>query len=193
VRRLLAASAAVAAVLAGCASPVPGTPTPAPEDPGVTVELPPRPRDVPVDGIDPCTLLTSTDREELGLDFEPVLTSSPSSLYNGGVVQLCSIRGSEPAIRVGVLLSVSGGVELFLRPRVPAVLTPIEVAGFPALVADPTQFTEFCDVVVDIAPQQVLDISVSNGGRTPPMAESELCREAERIATLAMDELLARS
>jgi hypothetical protein len=193
VRRLLAAGAAVAAVLVGCASPVSGTPTPAPEDPAVTVELPPRPRDVPVDGIDPCTLLTSSDREELGLDFEPVLTSSPSGLYNGGVVQLCSIRGSEPAIRVGVLLSVTGGVELFLRPRVPAVLTPIEVAGFPALVADPTQFTEFCDVVVDTAPRQVLDVSVANGGRTPPLAESELCLEAERIANLAMKELLARS
>ena len=62
VRRLLTAGVAVAAVLAGCASPPPVPPAPAVDGPAATVELPPRPRDVPVDGIDPCTLLTEADR-----------------------------------------------------------------------------------------------------------------------------------
>ena len=157
------------------------------------MELPPRPRDVPVDGIDPCSLLTEADRAELGLDFEPVLDVNTSSLYNGGITQLCSIRGSEPAISVGVELSVTGGIELFLRPGVQATVTPTDVANFPAVVADPTRFTEFCAVVVDVAPQQVVDVDVSNGGRTPPMTEPELCGEAERIARIIMHNLLARN
>ena len=192
-RRLLTAGVAVAAVLAGCASPAPVPPAPVADGPAVTVELPPRPRDVPVDGIDPCTLLTEADRAELGLDFEPRLTTSPSTLYNGGIIQLCSIRSSRPGVgSVGVALSVTGGIELFLRPGVPATITPIQLAGFPAVVADPTRFTEFCNVVVDVAPQQVVDIDVANAGNIPAIPEAELCREAEQIASIVMGNLLVR-
>jgi hypothetical protein len=193
VRRLLTAGAALVAVLAGCASPIPGTPVPMADDPAAVVDLPPRPRVVPVDGVDPCTLLTEADRAELRLDFEPVLDVNTSELYNGGVTQLCSIRSSEPGVgSVGVNLSVTGGIELFLRPRVPAVLTATEVAGFPALVADPTRFTEFCNVVVDVAPQQAVDVGVRNAGNVPALPEAELCREAERVAGIVMNNLLAR-
>ena len=181
------------AVLAGCASPVPGTPVPVADDPAAVVDLPPRPRVVPVDGIDPCTLLTEADRAELRLDFEPVLDVNTSELYNGGVTQLCSIRGSKPVTSVGVELSVTGGIELFLRPRVQATITPVDVASFPAIVADPVYFTEFCAVVVDVAPRQVVDVSVSNGGRTPPRSKAELCRDAERIAGIVMNNLLGTS
>jgi hypothetical protein len=153
VRRLLTAGVAVAAVLAGCASPAPVPPAPVADGPAVTVELPPRPRDVPVDGIDPCTLLTEADRAELGLDFEPRLTTSPSTLYNGGIIQLCSIRSSRPGVgSVGVALSVTGGIELFLRPQ-SSHNHPIDVVGS-SVVADPDQFTEFCAVVVDVAPRR---------------------------------------
>ncbi len=181
-------------VLAGCATSIPGTPVPVAGDPAAVVDLPPRPRVVPVDGIDPCTLLTEADRAELRLDFEPRLTVSPSGLYNGGVIQLCSIRSSVPGVgSVGVALSVTGGIELFLRPRVPAVITPTSAAGFPAVIADPNRFTEFCNVVVDVAPRQVVDIDVANAGNVPPIPEAELCREAGRVAEIVMRNLLNRA
>ncbi len=193
VRRLLTAGTALVAVLAGCASPIPGTPTPVADDPVAIVDLPPRPRIVSVEGIDPCTLLTPADRAQFQLDFEPLLDVNPSSLYNGGVTQLCSIRSSVPGVgRAGVELSVSGGIEVLLQPEVQASITPTTVTGFPAVVVDPKRFDEFCAVVVDVAPQQVLDIDYADGGNTPPMPQADLCSEAERIANAVMTNLLAR-
>ena len=90
-------------------------------------------------------------------------------------------------------LSVTGGVELFLQPRVPATITLTAVAGFPAVLADPAELTEFCAIVVDVAPQQVVDISVRNAGNVPAIPEAELCRSAERVAGIVMGNLLART
>ena len=80
VRQLLTACAALVAVLTGCASPIPGTPVPVADESAAVVNLPPRPRVVPVDGIDPCTLLTEADRAELRLDRDPVLDVNTSGL-----------------------------------------------------------------------------------------------------------------
>jgi hypothetical protein len=162
------------------------------DDPAAVVDLPPRPRVVRVGGINPCMLLTEADRMELGLDFEPRLTASPSNLYNGGTIQLCSIRGSEPATRVGIALSVTGGIDVFLQPRLQATVTPTVVNDFPALVVDPARFDEWCNVVVDVAPGEVVDVDVANGGRTPPLPQDELCRESQRVASIVMDNLLAQ-
>lgn len=181
---------ALVVLLGGCAAPVAGVPSPVPSA-APSTELPPRPREVPVDGVDPCTLLTEEDRAALGLDQYPVLDVARSGLYNGGVTQLCSIRGFRPrVIRMAVELSVTGGIELFLRPGVRSEITPIQVAGFPAVRARPTTFDDFCDVVVDVAPGQVVQADVANGGGSPPIPQPELCREAERLAGLVMANLL---
>jgi hypothetical protein len=60
------------------------------------------------------------------------------------------------------------------------------------VVADPTAFSEFCDAVVDVAPQQVVDVDYADGGNTPRIPQDELCREAQRIASIVMENLLAR-
>ena len=183
-------AAVLGVLLAGCATTVPGTPSPVPGTAPPGVDLPPRPREVRLDGLDPCTLLTDDERTELGLERDPLLTALPSALYNGGVVQLCTDRGYEPrAITAGVLLSVSGGIELYLREGVPSDIMPIEVTGFPALVAVPT-IDRFCAVVVDVAPGQVVDVSVSDGGRVPPVPQETLCQDARRLADLVMANLL---
>ena len=184
-------AAVLGVLLAGCATPVAGTPSPAPGTAPPAVDLPPRPREVRLDGLDPCTLLTEPDRRELGLDQRPVLDVAPSALY-GGVTQLCSIRGFEPrAIAVGVELSVTGGIELYFRPGVPSEVRPVVVRDFPAIVAVPT-ITRFCSVVVDVAPGQAVDVSASDGGRVPPIPQDVLCTDAERVAGLVMGNLLAQ-
>jgi len=191
VRRLVLLLAVV--VLAGCAQPVAGTSAPvsgvAPTATDIP-ELPPRPRVVPLDGVDPCALLTADDRVDLGLDQPPVANVGMSALY-GGEVRQCAVRGFEPrAISVSVLLSVTGGVELYFRPGVRSEITPIDVAGFPAIIALPVTIRDFCTVVVDVAPGQVLDVQVANGGRQPPIPQSELCTDAEVTAGIAMGNLL---
>lgn len=128
----------------------------------------------------------------LELDQPPVLDVGLSGLY-GGETRQCVIGSFEPrAITFSVLLSVTGGIELFFRPGVRSEITPIEVAGFPAIIALPVTIRDFCTVVVDVAPGQVVDVSVANGGRLPPIPQADLCADAERAAGIAMDNLLAQ-
>src|ERR671915_2233505 len=90
-------------LLAGCTT-ITGQPQPAAPAP-LNSAGPARPRDVPIDGVDPCALLTEEQREELGLDGRPVLDRSPTNLYPGGDVPSCTVRGFEPrAVWTGLTL-----------------------------------------------------------------------------------------
>jgi hypothetical protein len=175
-------------LLAGCTT-VAGQPQPAsPATP--TSAGPARPRDVPIDGVDPCALLTKEQREELGLDGRPLLDRSPSLLYPGEV-PMCVISGFDPrAIAVGVSVVTTAGIEFFTSGELAADVRRAEVAGFPAAVAVPTQYSHFCTVVIDVAPGQLVDVQAQDGGRRPPIPQEQLCRDAEEAANAAMTTVL---
>ncbi|GAA3076939.1 hypothetical protein GCM10010464_46330 [Pseudonocardia yunnanensis] len=142
--------------------------------------------------MDPCSLLIPEDRAKLGLDARPVSDSAPSLLYNGGEVPLCTVGGSQPrAIVVGLGVVTTAGIELFVSGKLAAEVRPIQVQGFPAAVAKPTRFTEYCTVIVDVAPGQLLDVQFRDGGRQPPIPQERLCRDAEQVAGVAMGTLLS--
>jgi hypothetical protein len=182
------------ALLAGCS---PGgqafpadPPTTAAASP-TTLSLPPRPRDIPIDDVDPCTLLTREQRAELRLDRPPQPRKEPSLLYPGDV-PWCSIGGNEPAISVSISVVTTAGIEFWTSGQAAADLQPVEVVGFPALVARSQTFDDGCNVLVDVATGQLLDVQVRSAGADPPIAEDLLCRDAERAASLVMDTLLSR-
>jgi hypothetical protein len=176
-------------LLAGCTT-VAGQPQPAASAPPTSAG-PARPRDVPIDDVDPCSLLTEEQREELGLDGRPTFDRSPSLLYPGEV-SMCVIRGFDPrAVIVSAGLVTTVGIDFFTSGNLAADLESISVTGFPAAVARPTQYTYYCTVVVDVAPGQLLDVQAQDGGRQPPIPQDQLCRDAEQAATAVMATLLA--
>lgn len=145
-----------------------------------------------MDGVDPCSLLTVAQRKELGLDGQPIFAANKSELYNGAVAPLCSIVGSDPrAIIVAVTVVTSAGMDLWTSGALAATTRPLQVRGFPALVAVPMRFVDFCTVVVDVAPGQLIDVQAGDGGRIPALQQPELCEAAERAASEAMSTLLA--
>jgi hypothetical protein len=181
----------------GCAvdgSAGPATPPTASEvRPGGAVELPPRTREVRLEGVDPCSLLTGQQRAELGLDARPVFSQTPVGLYPGADVPACDIGGFEPrAVAVGISLVTNVGIERFTSGELAAEIRPITVLDFPAVVAVPTRFTEYCTVVVDIAAGQLLDVQFRNGGGQPPIPQPQLCRDAEIVAGEVTETLLDR-
>ena len=204
VRRLLVLCLVLGG-LCGCTAETTGTPAPVPasgapptsasgppptsESAAPAIELPPRPREIRLDDLDPCTLLTVEQRAELELDREPLLNVGPSGLY-GGETQLCSIRRLDrPSYAMAVQLSVTAGVEVFLRPDVPAEVASIDVRGFPALLVKSTRLRDFCTVAIDVAPGQLVDVQVANGGATPVAPQDRLCDRAQQAADLAMTTL----
>jgi uncharacterized protein DUF3558 len=177
-------------LLSGCTT-VAGQPQPADPAPPTSAG-PARPRDMPIDGVDPCSLLTEEQREELGLDGRPVFDSSPTNLYPGGDVPACVVSGFEPrAVWVGVNLVATTGIERYTSGELLVDIRPTEVHGFPALTVIPRDFTEWCSVIVDIAPGQLIDVHFADGGRKPPIPQDQLCDDAAVVADRVMDTLLA--
>ncbi|HEX5810613.1 MAG TPA: DUF3558 domain-containing protein [Pseudonocardia sp.] len=179
----------VTAVLAaGCTTVVAGTPS-APTG----VLLPPRPREIRLDGVDPCSLLTEEQRAALGLESEPRPGTISSSALYGGNVPICTMRGfTANATTLGIGLVTTAGIDLWTTGRLEADVTASNVHGFPAVVAVPRRFTEYCNVDVDVAQGQLVDLQFRDGGNRPQIPQSELCARARQAAEAVMASLLSR-
>lgn len=182
------ASILVACLLAvGCTTTATGPPatpsTPAP---------PPRPREVRLDGVDPCSLLTPQQRAGLGVEGTPRPAESYVELFRGNVPS-CTMIGFRPAaFGLGVSTVTSVGIERWRQGDLAAQVQPTSVAGFPAVIAMPTRYTTYCSVDVDVAAGQLLDVQFSDGGGKPPISQPELCQRAQQVAESTMITLLAR-
>jgi hypothetical protein len=174
-------------LVAGCTSTVAGTPS-APSG----VLIPPRPREIRLDGVDPCSLLTPEQRADLGIASEPHLSTAHAGLFRGDVLT-CTMRGPYPdLVLLGISAVTTVGIERWQEGDLAAKLRRTNVAGFPALIAMPAQFTDYCSVEVDVAGGQLLDVQFGSGGPRVPIPQDELCRRGERAATAAVTTLLAR-
>jgi hypothetical protein len=174
-----------ALLTAGCTTVVAGTPS---APPGVL--LPPRPKEVRLDGVDPCSLLSAEQRAVLGLTSTPRVSNSRVELFNGDV-PTCTVRGSGPSsVVVGIGTVTTVGIERWHDAKLQAEVRPIRVADFPAVIAVPTNSTSYCGVEVDVARGQLLDVQVLDGGYSTPIAQATLCDRAEESAAAAMQTLV---
>jgi hypothetical protein len=185
VRLLLPVVACVLA--AGCTAAVEGTPV-APS----AVPPPPRPREVRLDGVDPCSLLTPEQRAGLGLTSEPRQSTAYVELFRGQVTT-CTMRGRSPeSVLLGISTVTTIGIERWKEADLAAQTRPTSAGGFPALAATPPQPTDYCSVEVDVSPGQLLDVQFGGGNPQSPIPQEELCRRAGTSAGAAMATLLSR-
>jgi hypothetical protein len=175
----------IGALAAGCASPV--APEPAPTPTASTSAAPTRPREIRLDGVDPCTLLSPAQRKSLGLDAasEPYVAGRPTP------GKACSITGFQPrAINVSLTAATTVGITVITAPgAVSDALTPTVLAGFPAVLARPRN-PDGCVMDIDVAQGQTLDILFRDGGGSVPIPQDQLCRDAAIVANEAMATLL---
>lgn len=178
-------------VLAGCAVPRFGGPAEPP--PFVGIELPPRPYDIDVRDVNPCDLLTEEQRAGLGLETPPRFTPNEGSVLFEGPEPLCTSLAFDPvAFDVAVAVPYDGlGIGALTGRPVSSELTALDVAGFPAVLARPTDPT-FCQVLVDVAPGAALSAGMREGGRGT-VSQDELCDGAVELTNLAMRTLLSIS
>ena len=178
---------AVCLLAAACTNAPAPTPPPPP-----TTAAPQRPREVRLEGVDPCGLLSAGQRAELGLDGKP-LRSNPYSPLFRGAVPTCAISGLEgQPVAVGLGLVTSSGIERWGEGDLEADVRRVAVSDFPAVVVAPRRLTDSCSVEVDVAAGQLLDVQYGDGGGRPPIPQTELCRRAQHLAEVTMGTLLAR-
>jgi hypothetical protein len=193
----------VAACGAGCTTSASGQPTASPdkgptstsnpptsepsgsEDP--TTELPPRPRDISLDGLDPCTLYTDAQRTQLDVDD---VESGESESDNFKGMKECSlaVEDQEPFYDYTALAVTTEGVEAWLsgNRNVDAELTSVQ--GFPA-----AQFKfrgvddEGCDIAVGVSDGQYLWVQVIPYSRG--FEQDQLCQMVSEATEMAMTTL----
>ena len=82
-------------------------------------------------------------------------------------------------IAIGTVTTV--GIERWQEGDLAVDVRPTKIVGFPAVVAKPAKFTDYCSVEVDAAEGQLLDVQFSDGGRKPAIPQDELLvRSASR-------------
>ena len=150
--------------------------------------LPPRPREVRLDDVDPCAVLTPEQRLALSLD-------NPPSAYveaSFGNAKACTMRSNISGNVVRLALVTVEGVGVWLSENAQLDAVQTTVAGFPALTVRTPGMDNVCNVEVDVAEGQFLDVMFRDGGNEKAAKQDTLCQGAQRAAEAAVAGLLQR-
>ncbi|MGP4015605.1 DUF3558 domain-containing protein [Saccharopolyspora sp. 5N708] len=159
--------------------PLPTTSAPPP--------LPPRPFELGLDGVDPCELLTADQREQLGFDRDPL----PDSEAGFGDAATCSYRNTTAKVGARLALITTEGMGVWTDDTAQVEASPVVIGGFPALVIKTPGLDLSCNVAVDVATGQHLDVLYRDDGGQPPPPVDQLCAGAQRVAEDALATLAA--
>lgn len=187
-----------AAALAGCTGTTAGQPTTArptgttsgTETPTTTTESPfvERPRDIPLDDLNPCDVWTPDQLRQLGVSTKPLGDGpSPDALGNMG----CSFRGPQEPVEIGytAVTALDADLEDTLHGQSRTTSTVIEIAGFPAVqAAKPEGSIDPCSAYVGTAQGQHLRILLATLWPNDKSVD-ETCAMARAAAEMAMETL----
>jgi hypothetical protein len=154
-----------------------------------TATMSPRPGSLKLDGVNPCGILTRSQRADLSLDATPTPYVDP--VFDQA--KACSIRGLNSGTVARLALVLNMGVDVWLSSEAQVQTQQITVSGFPALVVRTPGLTDACNVEVDTAQNQFLDVLFRDGGNATPIPQDALCLGAQRVAEAAITSLKARA
>ena len=179
----------VVALLAACTVQHAGTATPgsiaigAPSTPALTtLSLPPRPRSLPLSGIDPCSLLTSAQQAQLGVD--PGVEGHPDVNWHDPQCGFQLVNpGTLPSYNVQTV--TTEGIQFWLNPLLANNTKPVSIGGFPAVdVTSKATVANGCQTVVSVADGQMLIVQFDFAPTSTTAAQS--CVDTEQVATAAL-------
>ncbi|MGI8816461.1 MAG: DUF3558 domain-containing protein [Pseudonocardia sp.] len=179
----------VAFALAGCgtdaspagASPAAASPAAA-APPEVNGPLPARPVELPLDGLEPCGLLTSPQLASLGIPDQGARAPNSDLLGSASCLWAGSLQPPHGSPQVTAV--TKQGVDYFRTPSDQVV----DIAGMPALQATSEDLDPavHCLVLVDVAAGQTLWVQYSPEGPTSNGSTHEIACDHARDAARAM-------
>ncbi len=183
-----------ALTVSGCA--VSGTAVPSSSAPGTSaaiVALPPRPKTISVDVLDPCAVLSETQQRQLQIDQQPYRAGPDQADKNGNRGCTFFKTSTDPRFTYLVTPVPQEGAEVWLKGERNVLVKQVTAGGFGAVETRiGNTATSHCNVVVDVAPGQSLDVQFGLG--TPgALTTDQVCDKAREGAELIMQTLSARS
>lgn len=148
-------------------------------------KIPPRPQELRIEDVDPCTALNSDQVNTLRVQYHS--RSAPLPPRGPGCDWIHSPY--EPIEAYTVAINTDGGIELAFGQ---SQLTVIDVAGFGAAEVPALYGTgqNDCVVFIDVATRQALQVGYFYNGVTVPMTHEIACAKARNAAELAMRTVL---
>ncbi len=179
-----------ALTLAGCTSGTGGNPTPATTtaasktSTSATSAPSERPKNIKVDGLDPCKALTANDQKQLGT---VVTQAEQSDVVEGAKTPACTFLTGPGASKVysyAVHLVTSKGID-YWNSSGNLDIAEKKVSGFPAKqVTFKGTSSVDCSVAVDVADGQQLFVQFLPIGRDT--TQDTMCQNAAKGAELAL-------
>ena len=175
--------------LAGCTAEEPGDPRPSSGDGSVssaseapTTTRSSRPKEIKLDGIDPCKTLSADQMRELSVS-EPELQEN--NLSGIGKIPLCDYAGiGSPRFGYGIGVVTSTGIEHW-QGNGNVDVERTDVSGYPAAqVLLSGTSTVMCTIAVDVADGQHLLVDFNPQGDGFP--QDKMCQNAKKAAELAL-------
>ncbi|MFI9007430.1 DUF3558 domain-containing protein [Actinosynnema sp. NPDC053489] len=150
--------------------------------------LPPRPRELRLDRVEPCEVLSEEQRVQLSLDNPP----SPYVESSFGNAKACTMRSNISGNVVRLALVTVEGVGVWLSENAQVHVEQTTISGFPGLTVRTPGMENVCNVEVDVAEGQFLDVMFRDGGNETAAKQDTLCQGAQRAAEAAVAGLLQR-
>jgi hypothetical protein len=158
-----------------------GEPPPSSETSGQ--ELPPRPRDLSVTGLDPCTLFTDAQRAELMVDSVATDDAGGNEVFEGMQECVLEREQSEPFVSYTMIAMTTTDVSFWLEHN--AAATVFDVGGFPAVEFRARGAEEAdCAVAVGVAEGQHLHFDML--AISEDLTGDELCQRNTQVAEMAV-------
>ncbi|HVV09643.1 DUF3558 domain-containing protein [Amycolatopsis sp.] len=184
------AEAAAAGLLAmltlgGCTSSVSGVAAP-PSSTSAVPELVARSKDLSLQGIDPCRLLTAaqlTELKENGAPRQAPPRDGPTCAFDVDATAPSYTYYLETITTADVVDWLSGA-----RHKTSMTQQPVSVPGFPALVNfAPSNGIQDCEALVGVAPGQTLRAETAPDDSS--FSQEQLCDMATNVAKMAVETL----
>lgn len=151
------------------------------------MEIPPPPRELSLDGLDPCTLFTEPQRAQLNVDDVRQGTGS-GNIYEG--MKECALdrEKSEPFYGYSVMAVTNVDVSFWINKPHNADVELISIAGYPA-ARFKTKGTEGADCAIALGVAKNQHLHVEFHPLSEDLQQDQLCQRSEQAAEMAIQTL----
>jgi uncharacterized protein DUF3558 len=163
---------------------------PTSQGPAPTVAIPPRPKDLRLDGVDPCSLFTKPQLAQIKID-RTRKTTDGTQQYNG--MAKCELdQTPAPFDHYYLTAATNEGIGAWLTGKRNVEAHLSSVAGYAAATywirgASGTH-TDSCHISIDVAEGQQLMVTADNDGKHSYTLE-QLCQRVEQVGGFAVQTL----
>lgn len=191
----------VGTLIAGCTSSEAGTASPATtngsnpsgssppssDSSPSSVEIPPPPKDLSLDGIDPCTLLTDAQQSELKIN-KVTPGEGDSSIYKGMKQCTLDADAQEPFITYDVVAVTNIDVDFWINHSRNADAKLISIGGYPAAEFHIKGSGKYdCAIALGVAKNQHLHVEMLPF--SGDITGDQICQGSEQAAAMALQTL----